>query len=41
MGAPERRRLAQECLALQENLRATVEAKRASLAGSLPTTTPA
>lgn len=30
-GAAERRRLAQECLALQENLRTTVEAKRASL----------
>jgi DNA-binding transcriptional MerR regulator len=30
-GTAERRRLAQECLALQENLRATVEAKRASL----------
>jgi DNA-binding transcriptional MerR regulator len=30
-GAAERRRLARECLVLQETLRATVEAKRASL----------
>lgn len=30
-GAAERRRLARECLELQENMRATVEAKRASL----------
>jgi hypothetical protein len=34
-GNDERQRLTRECLALQENLRATVEAKRVALEGFL------
>ena len=37
----ERRRLTQECITLQESLRATVDAKLAALAASAPTSTPA
>ncbi|MEP7024878.1 MAG: hypothetical protein ABJB47_13990 [Actinomycetota bacterium] len=36
----ERRRLTRECLDLQEDLRATVEAKRVALEGSWPTSMP-